>query len=310
MLRRILQIFILFGFSTIILGQEQEIDSTQINIDRIENSLEYQTGEITLTSGNAKLIVPKGFRYLDAQQSQYVLTDLWGNPVDSSVLGLLVPDNNRGVLQPNSWVFKISFDEIGYVKDDDAEDIDYDDLLKEQQNEFLEINPEREKQGYQPIQFIGWASKPFYDKEKKVLHWAKELKFGIDSINTLNYNLRILGKKGVFVLNAIASMSELEEVKPTIDNVLASVTFEKGNSYFDFDPDVDEVAAWTIGGLVAGKILAKVGFLALILKFWKLLAIAVVSGSAYLWKFITGNKQKREEERIKLNKNEENTDLT
>lgn len=299
----IIKTFIFLGY--ISTGYSQEIDSTQINIDAIENSLVYKTGEITLQSGNAKLNVPKGFRYLDAQQSQYVLTNLWGNPTDSSVLGLLVPDN-RGVLATNSWVFKISFDEIGYVKDDDAEDINYDDLLQEQQKEFEEINPEREKQGYQTIKFVGWASKPFYDKEKKVLHWAKELKFGTDSLNTLNYNLRILGKKGVFVLNAIASMSEMNEVKPTIENVLASVSFDKGNSYFDFNPDIDEVAAWTIGGLVAGKILAKVGLLALVLKFWKLLAIAVVSGGVYLWKFITGNRQK-EEERIKLNKNDENS---
>ena len=251
----------------------QEIDSTQLLINEIEQSLTYQTGIIELESGNATLTVPKGFRYLDKAQSSYVLTDLWGNPADSSILGMLVPEN-RGVLDTNSWVFTISFDEMGYVNDDDADDIDYDDLLKEQQDELKKLNPERVKLGYEPVEFIGWASSPYYDKNKKILHWAKELKFGQDSIHTLNYNLRVLGRKGIFMLNAVASMHEMPEVKANIDDVIGSVEFKEGHRYSDYIPEVDNVAAWTIGGLVAGKILAKAGFFVLIAKFWKLIALA------------------------------------
>ena len=123
-----------FVFALVQKGNAQEIDSTQMVIDQIEASLNYETGTIELESGNASLTVPKGFRYLNKEQSMYVLTDLWGNPADSSILGLLVPEN-KGVLASNSWVFSISFDEMGYVKDEDADDIDYDDLLKEQQEE-------------------------------------------------------------------------------------------------------------------------------------------------------------------------------
>jgi uncharacterized membrane-anchored protein len=56
-------------------------------------------------------------------------------------------------------------------------------------------NEERKKEGYPAIQIVGWASKPFYDKNRKILHWAKELKFEGGSENTLNYNIRILGEK-------------------------------------------------------------------------------------------------------------------
>lgn len=271
-----------------------EEDSLQMQIDAIENSLNYQTGTIEFSSCKAKLTVPEGFRFLDAKQGRYVLTELWGNPDDSLVLGLLVPAN-KGVLEQNSWVFTISFDDIGYVKDNDAEDIDYADLLEQMQKETNEANTYRTQMGYQPIQLVGWASQPFYDKEKKVLHWAKELKFGEDSLNTLNYNLRVLGKDGVFVLNAVSSMRELSEVKPTIDKVLTSVEFEKGNTYADFNPDVDKVAAWTIGGLVAGKVLAKVGFLAVLAKFSKLIIVGLGAIGAGVWNFFR-NKRKNEEE--------------
>jgi uncharacterized membrane-anchored protein len=278
--------FLLISFTI----QAQEIDSTQIWNDQIEQSFDYKTGVIDLKDGNAKITVPKGFRFLDKDQSIYILTELWGNPADSTISGMLIPEN-RSVLDANGWAFTISFDPMGYVKDDDADDINYDDLLKEQQKEFEDENPQRVKDGYSTIKFIGWASTPFYDKDKKVLHWAKELKFGDDSLSTLNYNLRVLGRKGVFMLNAVASLSEMDEVKASIGKVISSVEFNDGDKYANFNPDVDNVAAWTIGGLVAGKILAKVGFFALIVKFWKLIALGVAGAGAAIFKFFKKKKE-------------------
>jgi uncharacterized membrane-anchored protein len=51
------------------------------------------------------------------------------------------------------------------------------------------------------------------------------------------------------------------------------------------------VAAWTVGGLVAGKVLAKVGVFALIAKFGKVIFIAVAAGGAAIWKFIRGRRR-------------------
>lgn len=273
----------------------QELDSSALIISAIEKSLEYKVGELELESGNAKLVVPEGFQFLDKKQSIYVLSDLWGNPTDSSIIGMLVPAN-KGVLASDSWVFTISFDEMGYVKDDDAADIDYNQLLKDGQQEAKDANPERIKQGYPSLEFVGWASPPYYDKDKKILHWAKELKFGGDSLNTLNYNLRILGRKGIFMLNAVASLEQLQDVKANIDKVITSVTFNEGHKYSDFNPNVDKVAAWTIGGLVAGKILAKAGFFAILLKFWKVIALAIVGFGGAIWNKLSGKKKNEDPE--------------
>lgn len=272
----------------------QETDSTALKIAAFEQSLKYETGTIELNQGDAKLTVPEGFKFLNQEQSLFVLTDLWGNPPDSSVLGMLIPVN-KGVFGDDSWALTISWDGMGYVKDDDADDINYDDLLKEQQKETREANPQRVQEGYQPIDFIGWALPPYYDKDKKVLHWAKELKFGDDSLNTLNYNLRVLGRKGVYVINAIANMKSLPEVKQHLDKIVTSVTFNEGSRYDDFDPDVDQIAAWTVGGLVAGKILAKVGFFALLVKFWKLIAFGAIAAFGAIMRFVRGRKKEEEE---------------
>lgn len=78
-----------------------------------------------------------------------------------------------------------------------------------------------------------------------------------------------------------------------INQVLDIVKFSDGFQYKDYDSKVDKVAAWTIGGLVAGKVLAKVGFLALILKFWKIIALAVVGAFTLFKKKIFGSKKKK-----------------
>ena len=93
----------------------EDMDSTQLKLDKIEKSLIYKTGVIELESGNAKLTVPSGFRFLDKAQSNYILTDLFGNPADSSVLGMLVP-SNRSVLDSHSWFFVISFSFLIFFK--------------------------------------------------------------------------------------------------------------------------------------------------------------------------------------------------
>jgi len=242
--------------------------------------MHYKHGSIQLESGKVNLKVPNGYKFLGKEQSYYVLTDLWGNPEEavSDVLGMIMPERSDP-FSDSSYAFIVSFEKIGFVKDDDAAEIDYDEMMKNLKQESESANVERMKNGYEPRYIIGWAQKPFYDKDRKILHWAKEIKFGENpEKNTLNYDVRILGKEGILSMNAVSTIDQLNLVKNDIPKILDIATFSAGNAYSDFNPDIDQVAAWTIGGLVAGKVLAKVGFLAVILKFlaplWKFLALA------------------------------------
>ncbi|HKH60246.1 MAG TPA: DUF2167 domain-containing protein [Flavitalea sp.] len=260
-------------------------------LDSIEKTLQYEHGDITLQNGIAKLNVTQGFKFINAKQSQYILEEVWQNLPDASVLGMIVSDSFRINSLTNSWVFVVTYEGMGYVKDDDADDINYDDLLKDLKEGEKQANLERAKLGYRELNIVGWASKPFYEKQNKVLHWAKEFSVSGSENNTLNYDVRVLGRKGVLSLNAIGGMNQLEEVRKNIPAILKMASFETGNTYAEFNPDVDEVAAWTIGGLVAGKILVKAGLLAGLLKFWKLIAIGLVGAGSFVWKFIRGKRQ-------------------
>jgi uncharacterized membrane-anchored protein len=258
--------------------------------DSVNGALKYSTGTIKPEGGHMQLNVPQGFKYLNKEQSKYVLTKLWGNPESATdeVVGMLFPESSDPFTD-SSYVFVVSYSEIGHVKDEDADKINYTDLLKNLQEDEKAGNEKRLKAGYPAIHLVGWAQTPFYDKDRKILHWAKELKFGdAPDGNTLNYEIRILGRKGMISLNAVSRMYELPLVNKDISKVLDVASFTDGNSYKDFDPKIDKIAAWTIGGLVAGKLLAKAGLFAIILKFlaplWKFIVVTFVGLGAWFKK--------------------------
>jgi uncharacterized membrane-anchored protein len=70
--------------------------------------------------------------------------------------------------------------------------------------------------------------------------------------------------------------------KPMVDNqvdtVLNMAQFNPGYRYDEFDPDLDEVAAYGIGALVAGKVIAKTGLLAAALIFLKKFGVFILVG--------------------------------
>ncbi|QHJ09144.1 DUF2167 domain-containing protein [Hymenobacter busanensis] len=269
-------------------------------VDSLNASFRYQTGTIKLGKDLGSLSVPKDMRFLDAEQSKRVLTKIWGNPETAAedVQGMLFP-LDKGPVSENNWAFVVSYEPMGYVKDDDAEDINYDDLLKDMQEEIREGNAARREAGYAGMELLGWAVPPHYDKATHALHWAKKLQFDNNAAPTLNYDVRLLGRKGVLSLNAVADPIQLGLVESQIPAVVKGTDFAQGLRYADFDPKLDEVAAYSIGGLVAGKVLAKVGALAVIAKFgkaillvllkgWKFILLALGAGWSFIRRFFTG----------------------
>lgn len=240
------------------------------------DSLDRKTGTLTLPNGVATLKVPDNFYYLNPADTEKVLVQVWGNPPGPKKQGMLFP-TGMTPFDHDAWGVTIDYTEEGYVSDKDADKINYDDMLQEMQAGEKEINTERARQGFEPIQLVGWAAKPYYDKSAHKLHWAKELKFGTQEVNTLNYNIRVLGRKGFLVLNFIAGMDQKALIDNQINSVLAMAEFNSGYRYDEFNPDIDTLAAYGIGGLVAGKVIAKTGLLVAALvflkKFWILLAV-------------------------------------
>lgn len=267
-------------------------------LQRAARALKPQSGEIVLRGGIAKATLPAGLRYLDAADTRTVLTKLWGNPTGPDTLGMIVP-KGFDPLAADGWAVVITYEEDGYVKDDDAATIDYTKLLAEMKEGVAAANEERRKQGYQPIELVGWAKPPRYDAAAKKLYWAKDVKFGHSSEHTLNYSIRMLGRRGVLVLNAVAGMDQLGTVEAATPTILEAVNFQEGHRYADFNGDTDKVATYGIAALVAGGIAAKAGFFKLlwvgILAFKKIIIVALIGlGSQFkkLLAWIRGRRTK------------------
>ncbi len=273
------------------LSEEQSLIREAVGKEAFESTLSYQTGDITIGDGLATLHLGEGFRYLDPKDSEKLLVEGWGNPPGSDTLGMIVPRGSSPLHDTEGWAVVVSYSEEGHVEDDDAEDIDYDDLIEEMRADTAEDSKQRVAQGYGSIELVGWAAPPHYDSGTHRLYWAKELAFGDSKEHTLNYAIRVLGRKGVLELNAVAGMTQLGMVQKEMEKVLPLAEFETGSRYADFDPELDAVAAYGIGGLIAGKALMKAGFFAGLLKILiaskKLILVAVAAlgaGAAKLFK--------------------------
>lgn len=273
---------------------EEEFEFLQA-LESFEKQIDYQQGEITLNGGIATIRLPQSFRFIGEGDSRQILTEFWGNPPEaaSGVLGMLVPAD-LSPLSPEGWGIVLTFDESGYVDDKDATSIDFDALLKEMQEGTRAANEERSEAGFPTMDLVGWAEPPKYDSAAKKLYWAKELAIGETPDHTLNYCIRILGRRGVLELNAVATMDQLAQIRPAAGEALAAVEFNEGHRHEDFVPGTDKVAAVGLAGLIVGAAAIKTGFLKMlflgILAMKKFLIVGVIAIVAFASRFLGGSK--------------------
>ncbi len=241
-------------------AQEPAAPATATTTEEFEAKLGYQSGRVTLKDGMATIDVPESFRFIGPEGSRRLLTEGWGNPADGvdDVLGMLVPAA-VSPLSKEGWGIVITFNDDGYVNDNDAGKMNYANLLKEMQEGTVAANEERKKQGFEPVTLVGWAEPPHYDASAHKLYWAKDLMFGSGGEHTLNYNIRILGRRGVLVLNAVAGMQQLHAIRAETATILPAVEFKEGHRYADYLPGTDKAAAYGISGLILGGVAAKAG---------------------------------------------------
>ena len=272
---------------------EETAETEADPVDEFLSSLNYRKGLVELPDGIATLDVPETFRYIGPEDSKRFLEEGWGNPDGSNQIGMLLP-METDLFGDNGWAVVISYQEDGYVSDKDAGKIDYDELLKSMQDGARENNKARKEKGFPPVTLVGWAAPPRYDSQAKKLYWAKELQFDQDDAHTLNYNVRILGRKGVLVLNAVSGMDQLPLVRERMEKVIRFANFKEGHRYSDYQPGVDKVAAYGIAALIGGKLALKAGLLAklggLLVAFKKVFIIGFLAIAGLFKKFFKRRK--------------------
>lgn len=267
-----------------------------MSAEQFVKSLDFHSGRIDVPEAKAHFNLGNEFQFLEKDDARRVLEDMWGNPPDDSVLGLIVP-RTPTLTEEGSWAVVVTFSDDGYVSDSDAKDIDYSELLESMQTHIRDANPEREKAGYGTLDLVGWAVPPRYDASSRKLYWARELAFNNEPSHGLNYDIRVLGRYGYLSLNAVASMDDLATVRTGMDQLLPLTEFNEGARYADHNASTDKVAAYGVATLIGGGLAAKAGLFAkiglVLAKFWKLLLIGVVLLGGTVKKLFSRNSDNR-----------------
>ena len=258
-----------------------QIKALMAEAEAFQKTLTPKYGKIELPSAGVTLDLGENFYFLDGADAKKVLVEQWGNPPDSKSLGMIFEKDTDAFFY--DYAVEISFDRSGYVSDEDAKDINFDKLLKKMQKDTRSVNPERIKQGYPSVELKGWADDPYYDAENQRLMWSKLLKFSSEESDTLNYNMRFLGRRGVLEFNYIAIAESLPQVTAAMPEMSKMASFNEGHRYSDFNETTDQVAAYGVAGLIAGGAAAKkLGLLAVLLAFLKKGWVLIIAAIAFL----------------------------
>jgi uncharacterized membrane-anchored protein len=233
-----------------------------------EEEFHWQLGPKPLSLGHdVELNLPKEYAFLGMPEADKFLKKN-GSFDNQGVLGVVLSADPA-----QQWGVIISYDEPGHV--DDNEKIDAPELLKSIREGTEEMNKERLQNGFSELHVGDWSESPHYDKGVHRLVWG--LPATSTRGTTINYNTRVLGRRGVVSLNLLSDPQRFPTEKVNAATLLAATTFKSGARYEDFDKKHDKVAEYGLMGLIlggagiaaaAGKvgILAKLGGLLLAAK--------------------------------------------
>jgi uncharacterized membrane-anchored protein len=119
--------------------------------------------------GNKAVVeIPKGYRFTKATGTQKML-QMYDNIPSNRELGMLTTEG----LGP--WII-FEFDETGYVKDDDKDELDADSLLKTLREGQEAGNAQRREMGIEELELLGWAVPPRYNSLTHNLEWATRVR--------------------------------------------------------------------------------------------------------------------------------------
>jgi uncharacterized membrane-anchored protein len=208
----------------------------------IVNRVQWTKGPGKVSIGSyANIQIPEGFQFTAGDGTRKLL-EAMGNPTSGSELGFLAPTNV-------GWFVVFRFSDVGYVKDDDKDKLNADKLLKSIKQGTEESNKMREKMGASPMKIVGWEYPPKYNESTHNLEWA--IRGESDGEPVINYNTRLLGRKGVMEAKLVIEPEKLTETLPVFQGLLKDYTYKTGESYSEFRQG-DKMAKYGLAALVTG----------------------------------------------------------
>lgn len=234
--------------------------------------------------------VPEGFHFTGAAGTRKFL-EANQNPTSGREMGMVGPTDL-------SWVIFMDYNPIGYVPDDERESLDAEAMLEAMREGNEQGNAERKRRGWNTISLSDWKVAPRYDERTNNLEWALLIIDDDTGSETLNHNIRLLGREGVMEVTVMLDEANYGEVMPEAHKTLAGFTFVDGKAYADYRQG-DRIAEYGLAALVTGGALAVAAKTGLLAKLFKLLAkfgIFIAAGVAAVGAKIFGKRRQAEAE--------------
>ena len=241
-------------------------------------------GPATVALGKvAELKLPEGYQFVgpDSLDRFYQLTH---NVRSGNEVGV--------VLAPDYMLF-FDYDDVGYVKDEDKDELDAKKLMDSMVENQAAGNEARKERGWDELKLQGWATEPHYDAMTNNLKWAINLSSSQDNFKEvwINESIRLLGRGGVMNVTLASDTDVFKMAEVDAEKLLTqNFAYVAGQKYAEFKQG-DKVAAYGLSALVlggAGVMAAKMGLLAKLGAFfgkaWKAIVFALIALGAVIKK--------------------------
>ncbi len=239
----------------------------------------------------AVLKLPAGYLWVPEPAASQLMKAL-GNHPDERELGLIFPQAEN-----EQWMIVADYEPSGYIKDDDAEKWDVDELFKGLKEGTEAANTERREQGFKELEIVGWVEKPAYTADAHRLVWSMSARGKgepADAPMSINYNTYALGRDGYITMNLITRLDAVGADKRHAQVLLDALGYNEGKRYADFNSSTDKVAEYGLAALVGGLAAKKLGMFALaagfFAKFAKVILLAGAGLVAVFTKFFKRDK--------------------
>ncbi len=243
--------------------------------------------QVQLDNGIASFKLEEGLIFLDGKNTKAWKKQIKSVPSEEEI-GAVIPDE-----EDSTWIALFEYTDSGYIEDSEKDDIDADALLDSYKEGTAEDNKEKDPSMHLFVD--DWDVKPTYDADTNRLVWSL-LAHNAQNEKIINYNMRVLTRTGYISIILVSDPEHLQADRKELEQrVMSTFQVTQGKRYEDFDKSTDKKAEYGLTGLVLGgaglAVAKKLGFLAVLKKFWIVIVAAIVG----VWRLVTGKKKKQEE---------------
>ena len=212
-------------------GRDPGMDQLQRKWD----SIQWQNGPTTGKIGSlAEVQIPQGYKFADCA-GLLALLELTQNSTSERDLAVVCPQNYNLITGNAPWFLTFEWEGIGYVKDEEKNNLDGNTILDGLTRGQEQDNQRRRTMGFPTLKILGWSKAPFYDPQTNLLTWATRIGEGDQNdFVTINYNSRILGRDGVMSANLVIDEKMLDRELPTYQKLVKGFSYVPGKKYAEF----------------------------------------------------------------------------